>query len=165
MNNVPYNKYLKEVDKYLKRGGLFLTSGHDKVNTMVVGWGGINVYWGKPIFIAPVRKSRHTHSFIEETGEFTISLPINTDLSAALAFCGSKSGRDYNKFKECNLTPVPAQKVGAPIIGECSVHYECKVIYKQDLIPENLDSYINEKFYPDYHTLYFGEIIACYETE
>jgi flavin reductase (DIM6/NTAB) family NADH-FMN oxidoreductase RutF len=164
MREVPYNQYLTEVDKHLKQGGIFLTSKGEKVNTMVIGWGGINIYWGKPIFIAPVRKSRYSHNLIETSGEFTISIPLNEDMRKALAFCGSKSGRDFDKFKECNLTPVPGQKVNTPIIKECSLHYECKVVYKQDMIPENLDPAIDKKFYPDYHTLYFGEIIACYLT-
>jgi Flavin reductase like domain. len=164
MREVPYNQYLTEVDKHLKQGGIFLTSKGEKVNTMVIGWGGINIYWGKPIFIAPVRKSRYSHNLIETSGEFTISIPLNEDMRKALAFCGSKSGRDFDKFKECNLTPVPGQKVNTPIIKECSLHYECKVVYKQDMIPENLDPAIDKKFYPDYHTLYFGEIVACYLT-
>ena len=164
MKEVPYNQYIKEVDQYLKRGGIFLTTGHDKINTMVVGWGGINFFWGKPIFIVPVRKSRYTHGIIEQTGEFTLSIPMGKDLRKELAFCGTISGRDYDKFKECNLTPVPAQKIKTPIIQECSLHYECRVVYKQDLIPENLDRDMDEKWYPDYHTLYFGEILTCYET-
>lgn len=164
MKEVAYNQYLKEVDQHLRRGGIFLTTGHDKINTMVIGWGGINIYWGKPIFIVPVRKSRYTHGILEQTGEFTLSIPMGKDLSKELAFCGTKSGRDYDKFKECKLTPVAAQKIKTPIIKECTLHYECNVIYKQDLIPENLDRDINEKWYPDYHTLYFGEILACYET-
>jgi flavin reductase (DIM6/NTAB) family NADH-FMN oxidoreductase RutF len=163
MKPVPYNQYLKEVDEHLK-GGVFLTTGHDKINTMIIGWGGVNIYWGKPIFIVPVRKSRHTHNIIEQTGEFTVSIPMGKDLSSAINFCGTKSGRDYDKFKECGLTATPAQKINTPIIGECTLHYECKVVYKQDLIPENLQKDIHEKWYPDYHTLYFGEIIACYET-
>lgn len=114
MKEVPYNQYIKEVDQYLKRGGIFLTTGHDKINTMVVGWGGINFFWGKPIFIVPVRKSRYTHGIIEQTGEFTLSIPMGKDLRKELAFCGTKSGRDYDKFKECNLTPVPAQKLKHP---------------------------------------------------
>ena len=45
MKEVAYNQYLKEVDQHLRRGGLFLNSGHDDINTMVIGWGGINIYW------------------------------------------------------------------------------------------------------------------------
>jgi flavin reductase (DIM6/NTAB) family NADH-FMN oxidoreductase RutF len=162
--DVPYNQYISEVEHQLRNGGLFLTSKGEKINTMVIGWGGINFFWGKPIFLVPVRKSRYTHMLIDKSGEFTVSVPLSNDLRKALAFCGSKSGRDFDKFKECNLTPVPGTKVNTPIIGECSLHYECKVVYKQDMTPENLALELNHKWYPDYHTFYFGEIVACYIT-
>lgn len=163
--DVPYNQYISEVNKHLTSGGIFLTAGSEKVNTMVIGWGGITFFWGKPVFVVPVRKSRFTHQFIEESDEFTISIPLKEDLKKALAFCGTKSGRDFDKFKECNLTAAPSKVINTPIIGECSLHYECKVIYKQNVTEDNLDKGIIERWYPDYHTFYYGEIVACYVDE
>ena len=61
--DVPYNQYLGEVEKQLKSQGLFLTSKGGKVNTMVIGWGGIVFIWGKPIFMVPVRKSRYITAY------------------------------------------------------------------------------------------------------
>lgn len=165
LRDVPYNKFIYEVNEKLTSGGVFLSTMGEKLNTMVIGWGGVTVFWGKPIFIAPVRKSRYSYSQLDESGEFTISIPLGDDLSSALAFCGSKSGRDYDKFEECNITPTPAKILNTPIIGECDLHYECKVVYKQDLVPENLNRGIDEKWYPDYHTLFFGEVLACYIRE
>lgn len=165
LRDVPYNQFMLEVNKKLTSGGVFLSTVGEKTNTMVIGWGGITVFWGKPVFIAPVRKSRYSHGQLDESGEFTISVPLKNDLKAALAFCGSKSGKDYDKFEECNITPAPAKILNTPIIEECELHYECKVVYKQDLIPENLNKGIDEKWYPDYHTLFFGEILACYIRE
>ncbi len=167
LKDVPYNQFIQEVNRKLTSGGIFLNTAEEKANTMVIGWGGINVFWGKPVFIVPVRKSRFTHRLLEDSGEFTVSVPLDSDgdLKSVLAFCGSKSGKDYDKFEECGITPAPAKIVNTPIVGECSLHYECKVVYKQDLIPENLNKGINEKWYPDYHTLYFGEILACYIKE
>ena len=166
MKHVPYNEYLVEVIQQLRQGGLFLNTKGEKNNTMTIGWGGINIYWSKPIFVVPVRKSRYTHGLIEKAREFTVSVPLKEDMVKALEFCGTRSGRDFDKFKECNLTPVPGQKVNAPIIKECSLHYECKVVYKQDMVPDNLDAEIAKQYYspPDYHTLYFGDIVACYLT-
>lgn len=162
---VPYNRYIAEVNQQLTKGGLFLTSKSEKVNAMTIGWGGITVFWGRPIFLVPVRKSRFSHGQIEATGEFTVSVPVGVDLSDALKFCGTKSGRDVDKFAACNLTAQPGRVVSVPVIGECPLHYECKVVYKQDMIPENLAQEIDKKFYPDYHTFYFGEIVACYAKE
>ncbi len=163
---IPYDQYLPEVENQLKSGGLFLTSKVDnKVNTMVIGWGGIVFFWEKPAFLVPVRKSRYTHELIEKSGEFTVSIPLNKNLKEAINFCGTNSGRDIDKLKECNLTALPGIKVDTPVIGECPLHYECKVIYKHELTPENLDPEINKKFYPNYHTFFLGEIVACYLTE
>lgn len=165
LKDVPYNEFILEVNKNLTSDGVFLTTQGEKTNTMVIGWGGVTVFWGKPVFIVPVRKSRYTYNQLDESGEFTVSIPLGQDLKDALSFCGSKSGSDYDKFKECNITPAPAKVLDTPIISECELHYECRVIYKQDIIPENLQKEIHDKWYPDYHTLFFGEIVACYRKE
>jgi len=165
MNPVPYDKYIKEVNQQLTKGGVFLTTqGKDKANAMVIGWGGITFFWGRPIFLVPVRESRFTYNLIDGTGEFTVSVPMDRDMKKALALCGTKSGRDLDKFRECGFTAIPGQKVNVPVIGECSLHYECRVVFKQPMNPELLDKAISERFYPDYHTMFYGEILACYTT-
>ena len=163
--NVPYDRYLKEVTHYLTHGGIFLTTKEEKNNSMIIGWGGITYFWNKPIFLVPVRASRYTYPVLDSTGYFTVSIPLGRDLKKAIAFCGSKSGRDYDKLKECALIPVPGKTVPVPVIGECSLHYECRVVYKQAMDPEFLEKEINEKCYPDYHTMFYGEILACYTTD
>lgn len=164
MVKVDYNEYLPKVVEQLGSGGLFLTSGTKEPNAMVIGWGSVGIYWKKPVFIVPVRLSRFTHDLIEETGEFTVSIPFG-DMKKELAFCGSKSGRDVDKFKELNLTPVPGQHVKVPVIEECDLFYECKVIYKQDMNLEALEEISNNRYYAsgDPHTMYYGEILACYK--
>ena len=166
MEKLSYDTYCREVLERLTKGGIFLTSGKEKPNSMTIGWGSIGCYWGKPIFIVPVRKSRYTHGLIEECSEFTVSVPLE-GMKEALAFCGTKSGRDVDKFKALNLTPVPGQTVQVPIIGECDLHFECRVVYKQDmdgslLIPESQQRWYGDH---DYHTMYYGEILACYRTK
>lgn len=73
-----------------------------------------------------VRKERYSHPIIKETGEFVINLTTK-DLAFATDYCGVKSGKDIDKFKEMNLTAMPASKVSCPIIGESPVNIECKV--------------------------------------
>ncbi len=148
----------------MSAGGLFLTTKTKKLNTMVIGWGGVNVYFRIPIFIVPVRYSRYTHEQMEESQYFTVSVPRAGSLKHALAFCGSKSGRDFDKFTECNLTPLPGRLVDVPIVGECPLHYECEIMYKQHMVPENLNGTLDAEVYPDsdYHTFYFGKILSCY---
>jgi flavin reductase (DIM6/NTAB) family NADH-FMN oxidoreductase RutF len=62
---------------------------------------------------------------VVETGDFVLNVPT-TDIFEAVDFAGTKSGRDYNKFTECGLTPIPASKVKSPMIKECPVNIECK---------------------------------------
>jgi flavin reductase (DIM6/NTAB) family NADH-FMN oxidoreductase RutF len=82
-------------------------------------------------------------------------------------FCGSKSARDVDKFKMCNLQTASGRHVASPIIEVPGIHYECKIVYKTAMDPVHLDKDYDKALYPqkDYHTLYFGEILACYETE
>jgi flavin reductase (DIM6/NTAB) family NADH-FMN oxidoreductase RutF len=84
----------------------------------------------------------------------------------ALMLCGTKSGKDVNKYKACNLELAGARKVLSPIIMTPAIHFECKILLKTAMDPKCLDEAC-EVLYPakDYHTLYFGEIVACYQTE
>lgn len=112
-----------------------------------------------------VRDSRHTFGIIEKADDFTVSVP-SVDMKKELIFCGTKSGRDVDKFKACNLTVSKSHEVISPIIDTPGLHFECKIVLKTPMNPDYLiDAY--EKLYPekDYHTLYFGEILACYELE
>ena len=131
-------------------------------NAMAIGWGTIGIIWRKPIFTVLVRPSRYTHKLIEETNDFTVNI-VTPQLKEVVQYCGTVSGRDHNKFKEKQLTAIPSQKVKAPIIKECILHFECQVVYKNDLIQSELDRLIIPLFYPkgDFHRVYFGEIVAC----
>jgi flavin reductase (DIM6/NTAB) family NADH-FMN oxidoreductase RutF len=155
------------VNKALKQGRVFLNSRDEKDNTMIIGWGGILNFWTKPVFLAPVRLSRYTHDPIAKTGYFTVSVPKEGELSKAAAFCGARSGRDHDKFKECGLTAVAGRSVPVSVIGECSLHIECRVLQSQELDLGKLNEEDRSRFYADgdTHMLFMGEILACYTTE
>lgn len=160
--------YLQQADKLIERikAGAFLTVAADKaVNTMTIGWATIGYIWQKPVFMVAVRDSRHTFTLLEKTDNFTVTIPGSDDYNKAIAVCGTKSGRDFDKFAQCNLQQKQAKCVTSPIIDIPGVHYECKIIYKSAMDNAFLDPAL-ERLYPnkDYHTLYFGEILACYET-
>jgi flavin reductase (DIM6/NTAB) family NADH-FMN oxidoreductase RutF len=145
--------------------GCLLVAGDDKENNvMTIGWGSVGILWGKPVFSVLVRKSRHTHQFLEEYGEFTVNVP-RIGLDDAVALCGSKSGRDMDKFKEAGLTRLPSKKVKVPGIEECGVIFECKTIWKTEVDERvmAIPTFAKAKFYPkgDLHTIYFGEIVAA----
>ena len=154
-------------DKLLEKikPGIFLTTKNKNViNTMIIGWGGINVVWGKPIFMILVRESRATYDLLENSNEFTISVPLLNDMKKEIGICGTKSLREIDKFKECNFTPVKGRKIDTPIIGEADLHYECKVIYKQKLDDKVILPVVKSKYYinDDFHTVYYGEIVDQY---
>jgi len=145
--------------------GIFLnTKYNNKINTMIIGWGGITIVWGRPIFIVLVRDSRATYNLIESSNEFTISIPINQSMKKEIALCGTKSMRDIDKFKECNFTPVKGRKIDTPIISEAELHYECKVIYKQTLNQDVVLPIVKSRYYNNTanHTVYYGEIVDQY---
>lgn len=157
----------KGIDFLHKKGAFLTVKSSDKVNTMTISWGNIGYEWGCPIFTVLVRKSRYTHSIIENSNEFTVSIPLKNDFKEALAICGTKSGKDIDKFEAANLSLKSGRKVNTPVIEGCKLHYECRILYKHEMNPEFLaedvkkSSYINE----DYHTIYFGEIVDCYLEE
>lgn len=160
-----YAKHMDEVIERLSGNGVFLSSSYNGViNTMTIGWAGFGIIWSKPVAIVAVRYTRHTYELINKSGVFTISVPTSNVLKKELAFCGSRSGRDYDKLKETGLTPVKGRKVDAPVIGECGMHFECQVIYKQAMEPALIDAKIDERFYKgnDFHVLFYGEIIDNY---
>jgi len=149
----------------LREDGLLLVSmGADgKPNVMTIGWGMIGAVWSRPVFTVLVRPSRHSYSRLEQISDFTVNVPP-AELSAAAAHCGKISGREHDKFKESQLTPLPSREVRSPIIKECVVHYECRILHRNDLVPEALAQSVRDQCYPkgDFHRFYHGEIVAAY---
>lgn len=144
--------------------GAFLVSGDEEINVMTIGWGMVGVMWFKPVFVLPVRQSRYTKNLIDKTGYFTISVPYGDNMKSAIAFCGSKSGRDVDKFQGASIKPKKAKEINSYVVDECDMYYECKVLYKTTLEKDNLlqeeaAHYINN----DMHTLYYAEIITSYK--
>lgn len=158
-------RFISETESILKANGLLLCSmGKDKKpNLMTIGWGLIGIMWRQPFFVVAVRFSRYTYKLLEESGEFTVCLP-SEGMKKVLEFCGTRSGRDFDKFKELGLTPMKGSSVEAPFIAECPIHYECRVAYKVSIEPGGLDADLEKEVYPsgDYHTIYFGHIKGVY---
>jgi flavin reductase (DIM6/NTAB) family NADH-FMN oxidoreductase RutF len=73
-----------------------------------------------------IRPERHSYNMIKETGEFCVNL-VNVDTCRATDYCGVKSGRNVDKFKDMNLTKEKANFINVPLIKECPVNIECKV--------------------------------------
>lgn len=147
--------------------GALLVSGTDKPNVMTIGWAMTSVMWYKNLFVAPVRKSRHTHGLLEAHGEFTVFVPSG-DMKQAIGICGTTSGRDTDKAAACGLELVPSASVQVPHIKAPGTVIECRVIYKTDFANDALDDAVRTRYYSggdtgNMHTLYFGEILAVHE--
>ena len=166
MKRVDYMAVAEQAMDQIRIGAFLTVKAGEALNTMTIGWATIGYVWSRPVMMVAVRFTRHTFTIIEKAADFTVSIPWE-DLGDELTFCGTKSGRDYDKFAECNLKTIPGQQVVSPIIQMRGLHYECKLVYKSAMDPAFLDSGYDERVYPakDYHTLYFGEIVDCYETE
>ncbi len=149
----------------IKEGAFLTVKTGDIINTMTIGWALIGYIWQRNIFMVAVRNSRHTFSIIEKALDFTVTVP-STDMKDALMFCGSNSGRKVDKFTACNLIPAAAQQTGSPVLQMPGIHLECRICFKAPMNSACLDPALDD-LYPekDYHTLYFGDIAACYETD
>ena len=97
----------------------------ENYNIITIGWTG-TVCSDPPMCYISVRHERYSYNIIKRTGEFVINL-TTVDLARITDWCGVRSGRDYNKFKEMHLTPQQGQLVKAPLIGESPLNIECRV--------------------------------------
>ncbi len=117
-------------------------------NIITVAWTG-TINSEPPMCYISVRPERHSYKMIQEQGSFVINL-TTTKLAEATDWCGVRSGKNYNKFKEMKLTAVPAKHIKAPMIGESPVSIECKVT---QVIP--LGS----------HDMFIAEVLAVHADE
>ena len=152
-------------DKIGKQWMLITSGSLNNYNTMTASWGMMGFIWRKPVINIVVRKQRYTYEFVEKNDLFTVSF-YPESYKKALTFCGTKSGRDVNKAKECNLTPMEFDNSVA--FAEAEMVFVCKKQYVQDLQEDCfLDKTIADEVYPqkDFHRSYVGEIIAVYKNQ
>ena len=165
-------EYAGQILEQTGKGVLLTTKADGKVNTMAIGWGTLGIEWGKPICTVFVRQSRHTKSMLDDSGEFTINVPMGPIDKNILSVCGTKSGRDLDKIAHLGLTLEEGQTVSAPGIKELPLTLECKVIYQQDQVLSAIDEESRNRYYApgtpngdDFHTAYYGLITAAYIIE
>lgn len=95
-------------------------------------WNMITVAWTGTVCSDPamcyisVRKERHSYQLLLDNMEFTINLTTK-DMARATDWAGVRSGRDYDKWKETGLTPIPGEKVASPTIEQSPLSIECRV--------------------------------------
>jgi len=162
---VSYDHGLNKTLALLADPGLLLTSTKHSgaSNVMTIGWGSVGIIWGRPVFVVLVRPSRYTYEFIEDSGAFAVNVPTE-EMRQWVSLCGSKSGRDVDKFAACGMSTSPGQTVGVVAIDASPMVYECKVVHHNDVLPPNLAPEVEKSYYggSDYHRVYFGEILGTY---
>ncbi|MCA1809773.1 MAG: flavin reductase family protein [Lentisphaerae bacterium] len=99
-----------------------------------------------PMMAVSIAPARFTHELVADSGEFVLAWP-GEELAEATMLCGTRSGRDHDKFAETGLTALPARHVRAPIIKECNVNFECRVA---------------GQLKSGDHTIFTGEILAAW---
>lgn len=125
-----------------------MTDKDGKYNIITIAWAG-TVCTDPPMVSISVRPERYSYSILRESGEFVINLTTRK-LAYATDYCGVKSGRDVDKFRELGLTPAEASKVRAPMIGESPVNLECRVSEVLDL---------------GSHSMFLAEVVAVHAEE
>ncbi len=162
--NIPPEDLIMKIVPQWKEDWFLLAAGENKpgkFNVMTVAWGSLGVMWTKPFVQVVVRPVRHTHQFMEKYDTFTLNA-FPAKYKDALSLCGSKSGRDVDKIKETGLTPIASTKAACPGFDEAELIIECRKIYRDVIRPSGFMADFIQPNYPqkDYHTIYFGEILA-----
>ncbi len=117
-------------------------------NILTLAWVGV-VCSIPPMLSIAVRPERFSHGLIKKSGQFVVNLPSENILWAA-DYCGTRSGRDVEKFAGAGLTIVPASEVKPPLVGECPINIECEVRHHLSL---------------GSHDLFIGEVVALHAEE
>ena len=147
MKTVPFAEAMKR--KYPEWVMLVTTVDEQgKPNVMPAGWAMVASHV-PPMFAISVGHARHTHKLIRGQREFVIAFP-GPGLGAAIAYTGSRSGRDVDKFKESGLTPLKARETRAPLLSGCVINLECK---------------LDGELEAGDHTVFLGRVVAAHVDE
>jgi flavin reductase (DIM6/NTAB) family NADH-FMN oxidoreductase RutF len=98
------------------------------------------------MLVFAIRRERHSYELLEETEQFVVNI-AGRELARQVLYCGRRSGKNVDKFKETGLTVGAAKKVKVPIVNECAAHIECQL---SETIPKGD------------HVLVIGRVVAAY---
>jgi flavin reductase (DIM6/NTAB) family NADH-FMN oxidoreductase RutF len=128
---------------------VLVSCGHgEQANIITIAWTGILCSDPPQVGIG-VQPARHSHGLIQEAGEFVVNVP-GEGLLDEVEYCGFVSGRDADKFASRGLTPVPGSANQTPLIAECPINLECKLVHTLPL---------------GSHDLFVGEVVAVQLSE
>lgn len=145
---------------------MLITAGtEDKFNTMTAAWGSFGILWRKPIAVIYIRPQRYTFEFTEQYNNFSLSFFGHGNYRDALSFCGTKSGRDFDKIKETGLAPATTP-INNIAFQQARLVFDCKMLYADNIKPGSfIEKELIHQIYPtkDFHRFYIAEIVGCYQ--
>ncbi|MDO4501107.1 MAG: flavin reductase [Erysipelotrichaceae bacterium] len=149
-------------EQFNKDWALVTAGDIDSFNTMTISWGTLGTIWNKDVCIVFVKPCRYTHEFMEKNDYFTVSF-FEEEYKETLGLLGRISGRDYDKTKEANLSPIAYDK--AVGFKEAKTTLVLKKIYSQNLDKINMPEDVVNKYYlsEEEHTMYIGEVVEIIE--
>lgn len=150
-----------------KKGNILLTAGDlNSRNSMTIAWGTIGYLFRKNVVIVFVKESRFTKHLMDESDYFSLSF-MPDKYEKEVAFMGTHSGKDIDKYKETNLNPVYDVDKKVSYIKEADMVLKLKKIsnlkFSQDLIFDKniINNYYSKEDTNNFHTAYIGEIVSC----
>lgn len=160
-----FSEYIALAYRRMKRGGILVSAvgTEGKPNVMTIGWGLFGwSYEDYPIAIIALRPATHTFKLLEQVPEFVLAIPAD-GMENICHICGTKSGRDVDKFALCKLTAIPSLFIRPPSIKECVLNMECRIYHAQRpphmiLTPRHRQAPLEAQ-----HTIYFAQILAACE--
>lgn len=162
------SEFSENIFELVKKDWFLMTAEADGVvNTMSVAWATFGILWQKPVVMVAIRPERYTHEIASKAATFSLTtLPSDPAWKKVYGFCGTKSGRDFDKIKECHLTV--AHESETPFIEDGRLAFICRKLCVPQLAEGDFPTDELSKFYGGtnnengegggYHYLYFAEI-------
>ena len=165
LHPVDFKTLTPEIFRVFGAQNALLTAG-DKAgcNTMTIGWCQLGRLWSIPVCTVYVRPERYTYQFMESHDYFTVSVLPQSHKQTTMQVCGTTSGRDIDKIRECGLTLCYGAG-DAPFFDEAEWVLVCKKLYAQDLneacvLDESVLQHYGAK--GGWHRAYTGEVVEAY---
>lgn len=127
----------------LHETGVFVTCGLETPNIMVTHWGALGTFWGRDVFILPIRSCKYSYQIVTKSKSFALNVPTR-DMRTEISLCDTLSGLKCNKFETLGLHPKRARGIDAYILGECGLIVECNVIAA--IPPESVTPFVPNLF-------------------
>jgi flavin reductase (DIM6/NTAB) family NADH-FMN oxidoreductase RutF len=166
MREIEPEDFLARPFHLLDKEWALLVAGKTRPNPMTVSWGGFGTLWNKPVVTVYVRPTRFTFCLLETEPEFTLNF-LPPAMRGVLELCGSRSGRDLDKWEASGMKPVPSKTIGVPRVAGAELAFECRVVSSLNITPTRFLDPSLEAMYPekDYHRLFLGEVKTIFASE